>query len=467
MTGLVLALLLGADPCGPLPPPTGGGDPEAARAYRAVGDAERAGGALQTAAVAYREALAQHPADAAARAALEEVCRALAGPAAFERGRGLLEAGDLRGAAAAFREARAAGAGAPAALLEGVAEFELGDDAAARAALTAARQDPAQRDAADLYLGLLALREGDGAAAARALEAASQDPALAPLASRLARSARRTGSLVVAALAAGGWDSNAQLAPSGTPIDTSSDGQLDAAAGALWRPLGPSGPFVAGRGLLHQQFRFDDLDQWGLGGSGGWQLVGPGRGVSAEYGYDYRTLGGAPFLSAHGPRATGWLPAGPLTLAASYALRFESYDGDLYAPFSGTFQSGEVSASALVAPGLRLLLGYRLARDAVELPELSFLEHGPHAALWADVGARGRLFLDAALGFRGYDAFDPLLGVLREEVSIDATAAFEWDVSARAFLRVGVEVRQVWSTAEAYGYFRLAPTVGLGWVAGL
>jgi len=301
----------------------------------------------------------------------------------------------------------------------------------------------------------------------RALEAAGQDPQLSSLVAPLARTARRTGRLVLAALAATGWDSNAQLAPSGTPIDTSSDGQLDAAASALYRPLGESGPYLSGRGLFHQQFRFGDLDSWGLAGAAGWQLGRGRRALFAEYGYEYRTLGGSPFLSAHGVRAAGWAPAGPLTVAATYLLRFESYQGALYQPFSGTFQAGEANASARLTPKARLVLGYRLSRDGVELPQLSFVEHGPRAALRLDVSPRGRLVVDAAFSWRAYDALDPQLGLVRSDTYLDGAAALEWDLTARTFVRVSVEARQAWSNAAGFTYFRLAPSVGVGWVAGL
>ncbi len=468
MTGLLLALALAAgDPCAPVGPAAGAPDEAAARAYREVADAERRAGATETAALAYREALARDPGDQASRSALDALCRDRSGAPSFGRGLHAMEAGDLRAAARSFEEARAAGAGAPATLLEGVCLYELGDDAEARQRLTEAREDPAHRETADLYLGLIALREGDGDAAARALDAAGQDPQLAALAAPLSRLARRTGRLVLAAMAASGWDSNAQLAPSGTPIDTSNDGQLDVAASALYRPLGESGPYISGRGLLHQQFRFGDLDAWGLGGAAGWQLGRGRRALWAEYGYEYRTLGGSPFLSGHGLRAGGWAPAGPFTLSASYFLRFESYRGTLYQPFSGAFQNGEVSASALLSPGARLFLGYRLSRDGVDLPQLSFVEHGPRATLRLEVSPRARLLVDGALSWRLYDAVDPQLGLTRADTYLDGAVGLEWELTAHTFLRASVEARQAWSNAAAFTYFRLAPTLGLGWVAGL
>jgi hypothetical protein len=104
-----------------------------------------------------------------------------------------MEGGDLRGAIAAFKEARAQGPDPSAALVQGVCHYELGEDGEARAAFREAATAPAHREAADFYLGLLALREGDDGEAARLLDAAAANPGFAPAASDLARPARRSG----------------------------------------------------------------------------------------------------------------------------------------------------------------------------------------------------------------------------------------------------------------------------------
>jgi tetratricopeptide (TPR) repeat protein len=461
VTALLLAVaLLTTDPCAP-PPPAGAPDPAAAEAYRKVGDAERAAGALETAAVAYREALARDPADAAARAALGALCRGQREESPFRRGMRLLDAGDRRGAVEAFREARAAGPDTSASLMEGVALYELGDDAEAGRRFAEAREDAAHRQAADLYLGFIALRAGEGAEAARRFEAAATSPDLAPLAAGLLPLARRTGKLLLAAAADGLWDSNAQLAPTGTPLGTSSDGAANLSASALYRPLGESGPYLSASGFFHKQIRFEELDQAGLAGSAGWQLGRGSRALLAEYGYEERTLNGAQFLGAHRLLAAGWLPAGHLTLAASYLVRFESYQGTLYQPFSGTLQRAEVSAAAPLGPAARVLFAYGLAR------ELSFVEHGPRAELRLALAPRLRLDLHAALAWRPYDVFDAQLGVARSDTTLDGAARLEWDLAERVVLRAGVEGRRNWSSAAALDYLRVVPTVGIGFVTGL
>jgi len=467
MTPVLLALALAAaDPCAavdtrvPL-------DPESAIAYRRVGDAERAAGSLETAAVAYGEAVARDPEDATSRAALGEICRERGESEPFRRGLVLMEAGDLRGAVAAFREARASGPDASAALVEGVCDYELGDHGEARERLREAREDPTHRELADLYLGLIALDDGDGVEAARLLDAAAAGPGVAPIASDLARLARRTGKLVMSVLAESGWDSNAQLAPSGTPVGTSSDGALGVTLTALFRPSGESGPYLRAGGTYHQQLRFGDLDQGALSGAMGWQLGRGSRAAIAEYAFDERILGGSSFLTAHRLLAGGWIPAGGLSLGASYFARFESYHGSLYQPFSGTLHRLEATASAPVGRAGHFTLGYRLVRDVTDRSELSFLEHGPHAELRVDLVPRVHATLDASAAWRAHDAVDPLLTVLRSDTYLDAAAALEWDVADHVVLRASLDARKAWSSSAAFAYTRLAPVLGVAWVAGL
>lgn len=468
MTALLLAAaLLATEPCAPPPAPAGAPDPAAGEAYRKVGDDERAAGAVETATIAYREALARDPGDAAARAALEALCQARDVETPFQRGMARLDAGDLRGAVDAFREARARGPDASASLVEGVALYELGDDAEARARFAEAREDPAHREAADLYLGLVALREGEGAEAARRLDGAAASPEYAFIAAGLRPLAGRTGRLVLALAADTSWDSNAQLAPTGTPVGTSSDGAGGLSASALLRPLGESGPYLRAAGALHQQLRFGDLDQAGLSGALGWQLGRGARALLAEYAYEDRTLGGAQFLGAHRLLAAGFVPAGPLTLAASYLVRFESYQGAIYQPFSGTLQRAEVSLAAPLGRAARALVAYRLARGAAEVAELSFVEHGPRVELRLEAAPRLRVELQAGVDWRPYDAFDAALGVTRSDTSLDGAAGVEWDLADRVVLRASLEARRSWSSAPGLNYVRVVPALGIVFVTGL
>jgi tetratricopeptide (TPR) repeat protein len=465
MTLLLLGLVVAAaDPCAPVEA-LGAGDPAAAAAYRAVGDAERSAGSPETATVAYRAALARDPADVGSRRALEGLCAGAGG--VFQRGLARMEAGDLRGAIADFREARARGPDPAAALVQGVCHYELGQDAEARASLREAAAAPAHREAAEFYLGLIALREGDGEDAARLLDAAAANPGFAPAASDLARLARRSGTLVFSALAESGWDSNAQLAPGATPIATSSDGSLGASMTGLYRPLGASGPYLRATGLYHGQARYGDLDVGGVSAAAGWQLGGGGRGLIGEYDYDYRLLGGSSFLSAHRFLAAGWWPAGPLTLGGSYYVRLESYPAALYAPFSGSLQRAELNVTLAIGSRGRLTVGYHGARDGVEQSEFSWTEHGPGAELRVALAPRWRLTVDTAMSLREHDAVDPALGLKRSDAYLDAAALVEWDLDERFTLRLALDGRKAFSNAASFEYVRVAPTLGLAYVFGL
>ncbi len=131
-----------------------------------------------------------------------------------------MEAGDLRGAIAAFRRARAGGPDPSTALVEGVCHYELAEDADARVLLREAEAAPVHREAAQFYLGLIALREGQSGDAARLLDAAAASPGFAPLASDLARLERRSRKLVLSVLAESAGTrtpSSRRTAPPSTP----------------------------------------------------------------------------------------------------------------------------------------------------------------------------------------------------------------------------------------------------------
>jgi hypothetical protein len=466
MIALVAALVLSAvDPCAPVEPDPAA-DAALAATYRAVAEGELRDGSPGTATIAYRRALALDPSDAASRRGLAALCSATAGPAAaFQRGLARMDAGDLAGAIAAFEEVRAARPDPSAALLEGVCRYERGDDAA-RALLREAEAAPAHRDTAELYLALVALRDGDATEAARLVDAAAEH-VLAPVALDLSRLAASGRKLVISVLAESGWDSNAQLAPSGTPVGASHDAMGAVTATGVYRPLGESGPYLRASALYRQQARFGDLDYGGASGAAGWQLGTGRRGAVAEYDFDYRALGGTSFLTAHRLLAAGWLPVGRVVLGGSYLARFESYPDALYAPFSGTLQRADATASVPLGRRAALSLAYRVQRDAVERAELSWLEHGPAAELRWRLGRRLRAGTGAAVSFRGYDAVDATLGLARNDTYLDATALLEWDVATSWTVRLSVDARDALSNAPGFAYFRIAPTLGIAYVVGM
>lgn len=461
------ALLAAADPCAaveqaPVP------DIAAAAAYRQVGDGERAAGEHDTAVVAYRSALALDPSDAASRAALVRLCRE--GAAAndpFPLGLARMDEGDPKGAIAAFRRARLAGPDPSAALLEGICHYEIGEETEAVALLREAEAAPAHRDAASFYLGLIALRRGDGQRASAFLDVAAGTPAFGLLAADLARLARRDARLAVSFLAETGWDSNATLAQTGTPLGTSSDASAALTATALYRPDGENGPYFRGAGVYSQQARVTALDLGGLSGAAGWQLGRARQALLVEYDYDFRTLGGSPFLSAHRLLVSGWFTAGDVTLGATYFARFESYQPSIYTPFDGTWQRAEARASLGLGPTLRLGVAYRVGGDAVRQSYLSWLEHGPRVDLRWEPTRRLRLGVEAAVGLRAYQSVDPGFGRQRSDTYLDGAALAELDVGDRWTLRLSVAARRALSNEAAFDYAKIVPTFGMAYVFGL
>lgn len=459
---LVAALALAAaDPCAPVEA-AAAPDPASAAAYRAVGEAEASQGSRDTAVLAYRSAAALDPGDDASRAALRRWCAEAARPDPFRQGLARMDAGDLRGAIAAFRAARE-GSDEPAlALLEGICHYELGEDRDAERLLQQAARSPDEADLASLYLGLVALREGSASRAASLFDVASASAALAPAASDLARLARTQGRWSLTLFAGSGFDSNVNLAPPGAPPARESDGLYALGATAILRPTGPEGPYLRAQGLWNQQLRLGAYDVAGGDLAGGWQLRGARWSALAEYDFAYRTFGGEPFLSAHRLLASAWTALGDVTLGASYLARFESYAGG-YSPFSGTVQAAEVRTSFGAGARTRLALAYGVARDAAREPILSYLEHGPRAELRVAAARRVRLGLDLGATFRSYDVFDPALGARRTDTYLDAGVLGEWELSRGWTAQLALHGRRALSTVAGFEYAKLVPMVGVAY----
>jgi len=189
VTPLLLLALAAADPCAtPNPPvPSAAGEAEV---YVRVGDAERARGNLGAAGEAYRSALARSP-DPAIRRKLEEVCQAILDP--FQAGADALEAGNPDGALRELARARGRGNDRGVDLLEGIARYQLGEDATAIPLLESARTDPALAESASFFLGLIALRRGDGDRASRLFDQAGRAVGLEGAARQLARISQQEG----------------------------------------------------------------------------------------------------------------------------------------------------------------------------------------------------------------------------------------------------------------------------------
>jgi tetratricopeptide (TPR) repeat protein len=465
MIAPLLALLLSADPCASVRSASQP-DPDAARAYRAVGESDRALGATDSAIIAFQEALARDPADAASREALHGLCSAPPPEDPYREGLRRMDDGDWRGAATAFRAARTGEAGPSAALLEGICRYEVGDEVEAAALFREAAMYPPHREEAQFYLGLLALRSGSSSEAAALFASASANPALERAANDLARLARRDGRFVMSIFAESGWDSNVNLAPSGAPLGPpASDGLYALTGTGLFRPKGPEGPYFRLSGFLQEQATLDAFDFRGYDVAAGWQLGRTERGVIAEYDYGARTFGGASYLSANRLLASGWMRVGATLIGATYFARFESY-APAWAQFSGTLQRAELRASWMVATRARLAVAYGVAGDVTRDPALTWAEQGPRAELRV---ALGRMWLgtDVAATWRGYDSVDATLGARRSDRYLDATAFAELDVAANWTARFALMARSADSNVPGFAYDKLLPTLGIGYTLGL
>ncbi|HSP76973.1 MAG TPA: hypothetical protein VLQ93_00480, partial [Myxococcaceae bacterium] len=302
---LVAALLAQPGLCGPVKseaPP----DASLAATYAEVAEAEQAAGHRETALVAWREVLRWEPDNARARAAVKALCREGS------------SSGGQRGEAEAPGEEEAA-----AALLEGLARFERGEDAAAAEAFHEALAAPELADTASFFLGLIALREGRGREAGAFFEAAaaSEDEALARRAEELRLRAARQGRVALQVRVGGEYDSNVDLTPDGTlRQEGSADGVGTALAELRLRPWGQRGGYArfSGHYRGHQRLRAFDLA--GGAGARGWAHVGTALRLSAEYGFELLSLGGLPYLRAHRLQVEGAAPLGPVLLEASWAV---------------------------------------------------------------------------------------------------------------------------------------------------
>lgn len=480
MTGALLGLLLAAtDPCAPVALATTP-DQETAAAYRKVGDGERAAGGIESATVAYRAAAALDPRDAASRHALGAICtQAQTRADPFQAGLAQMEAQQWQAAAASFRQARRSSGDPSAALLEGISDYQLGDDSAAEPLLRLAEARPEHQDLARFYLGLVALRAGAALRASSLFAEASANPVLGALAADLSRLARQDARLVLTILAETGYDSNVTLAPGGAAIPVGGTGGMmgggamngaglyGLGAAALFRPSGPSGPYLRGNGFLRQQLQLRAYDVGGLEAAAGWQRARDGNGVLAEYAYAFRTFGGSPYLSANRLTVAGWLPAGGLTWSARYAGQLEDYRASTLGGFSGVLHHAELRAALPVGTGGWVAVAYGGSRDLAKLGIASYTEHGPRLDVRLLLSSRLRLAAAAGVTFRAYDTYDAVIGVTRSDRYLDGSVLAEYDLASGWTARCSVEGRKAFSNAAAFEYDKLVPMIGIAWQMGL
>lgn len=466
---LVAVLAFAAvDPCAAVTP-AASPDPTAAAAYREVAREEQERGDPVAAAVAWRMAAANDPGDPHAQEALAAHCREGARRLPHDpeaEAIRLLDAGKYREAAALLREVRRAHPTTDTALLEGICRYELGEDAEAARLLREAETDAAHRETARLYLGLLALRGGAATEAASLFDSAANNPSLAPMATDLARSARWDGPLLLSLLLEGGWDSNVRLtatSPSGPGSRSTSNGDGVAAlsAVAVARPFGANGLYLRAAGALQQFARLDAYDFTSWEGAAGLRWWRGATGVTAEYSYADRTLGGSPYLASNRILASGAVAAGLFALTGTWWGRWEDYAGTL-SPYSGFAQVGDARVSVTLAGRVRLGAGWAFGRDAADTSYLGWKENGPRADLRLVLGPRTRLAAEFGLTERRYVDYDPVLLVHLRERNVDAALALEWDVVPRTTLRFSLVGRWSDSTYDPFDYQKVVPTAAIG-----
>jgi hypothetical protein len=381
-----------------------------------------------------------------------------------------MEDGDRAGAIAAFEEARAGRPDSGAALLEGICLYEDGEYDPARRFLREAEADPAHREKARFFLGLIAMRAGRSSDAAALLDASAADRRLAPMAFDLSRLARREGRLVASLLLESGWSSNVDLAPdASTP---SLGGHADASAGAtaLLRlaPLGDAGPFLRASFHHRDQATYNALDITGYGAAGGWQVGHGGRYGLAEYQYEHRDLGGAPYLDAHRILGTARLAFDAVASAGlTYFARFETFLPPAYADYSGVRQLAEADLTFDLGRRATATIAWHVGRDAARATNFSWWENGPRGALRLPLGRDVRLGVDAEWSWRHYDQRDPGYAAARADGILDLAALLEADLSDRWMLRVSFAARKAFSNAPEFAYTQFVPMLGFAYSIGL
>jgi hypothetical protein len=405
MTGALLALLLAAsDPCS-APVAPGIGDPREAEVYLRVGDAERARGNLGAAREAYRAALTRAPGSVEARRRLEGACAPVVDP--VQAGADALEAGDPEGALRALGGARGRGNDRAVDLLEGIAHYQLGQDARAIPLLESARSDPAVGESASFFLGLIALRRGDGDRASRMFDQAGRAVGLEDAARQLARTAQQEGHVVLSVASELVYDTNVALRPDGAPLTIPGpDGSAGLSVMALVRPWGTPGPYLRVEGQLSKQFTLDQLDLIGGAAALGFRVAGPIGSLTGEYAYSYQAVDWRGYLADHRAFLGGSLLTGIALWGFAYAAHFETYRWTELQDLSGVRQVLELDTGLLPGAGVRITAGYAGTWDSARVENLSYLEHGPILDLvWANgpwtAGVRG------ALAWRHYLAPDP------------------------------------------------------------
>lgn len=461
MLSALLTLALAATPCGavtPAPSP----DPALAAVYLEEGQGELSRGNYEAAAVALSLALSLDGSLSGAAESRQQACLSL-GERSLEKVDALMDAErwtEALGALAALPLAPPAAR----ALLEGVCHFQLGNDEPAKEALGRALKDPAHEAEARVLLSLLALRRGSARAAEeqlRALERGGRE--LGGSLSSLLRQASRGGALTARASVFGGVDSNPALAPmggEGTP-----NGLLGFTGLLQLVPWGAVSPYARLAAGGREYPGLSALRTFTGVGTLGMQVGRGGDRIAVDYSLDGVLFGMEPYAVTHGPRLEGSLQLGPVLVFAEWMLRFERFLPAEAEVFSGLRQDAALGAVTVLPAGFSFEVAWGLVRDQAQTRELSLLEHGPRLSV-AWTRGRVRALAGAALDWRSYDAFDPDLGVQREDLRVRPSVRLEVDVTDWLSLFVAGDASVVESNAEAVRSVRFAGTGGVQLWAG-
>ena len=429
-----------AELCGPAPAPSEPPDPADAARYVEVGDEARAAGDTRVAAVAYRSALARDPENAAARTALDALCRA--GSLVTDDG------GELLAAIAVYRSG------------------EL-DAAEATLAQIAARGGPFAAGA-HFFLGAIALRRHEGGLAVDELERAARDPLYAGPAATLLPLAHRDGMFALVALVEPELDTNPALLPDTPPAGSmlqkpQIDDDLLLAATITARPT--RWVYARDQVLFRKQHNESELDFFGETATAGVETPQGRTRFGLRYDFDYDLLDGLAYLYAHRVTATALHDFGGVALVASYALRRRDYQDSTQSPFTGWVQTGDAGAIVHVTTSLDLDARATLVREHTEDPAFSDLALGAIVAAHARLAPGIRLSAMGAGWYAFYDGSEPD-GSERRDLHGEASGDLELDLGNHALATVGAGLIGNSSTIADFRYYKLVVRCGLAFAIG-
>jgi hypothetical protein len=433
LIALVFAAAI-SDLCGPAPAPIALADPQDAARYVEVGDEAKRAGDNRVALVAYRSALARDPGNAAASAAITELCRAE--PTNDDE------------------------------LLSAIALFRAGElDASAKAlGPLAARGDAG----AHFFLGAIGLAQHAGGSAVLDLELAAADPQYAESARILLPLARRDGPVSAIVLVAPEIDTNPQLLPDTPPSGSMlsaprTDEDLLMAATVTAHPT--RWLYVRDAFAWREQRVQDEVDLLTETATAGVELGTGATRWGGHYDFDYALLSNAEYLFAHRGTVNVQHELGPAALVGEYALRRRDFQQVAQAAFTGWVQTGDGGAIVHLSPRFDLDARGMVTREHTEDPTFS------NYAVGATVAARMRpmpgmrLAAQLAGWYAIYDGAEPD-GSLRRDGHAEASVDVEYDLSDHSLATCGAGVIGNDSTIDDFDYAKLVVRCGLAFAIG-